>query len=204
MTIQMIPTGILRANSYLLTEGSDAVIIDCGAAESAILSALENLKLHAILLTHGHWDHILGVAEIKALTGAQVAIHQLDAPRLLRSSLSGADNMDCNQTPLDADILLQEGETLTFGNITLQVLHTPGHTQGGVCYLHGASRSLFTGDTLFCGDCGRTDLPGGDWNAMKATLRRLRELPGNYDVYPGHEQETTLERERADNQYLQC
>jgi glyoxylase-like metal-dependent hydrolase (beta-lactamase superfamily II) len=205
MTVLTIPTGILRANSYILADETtrSAVVVDCGALEPELIKALDNFTLHAILLTHGHWDHILGVAELKRLTGAPVAIHTLDAPKLSQPSLSGASNMGRKQTPVEPDLLLKDEETLSFGAIVIQVLHTPGHTQGGVCFLHETTRSLFTGDTLFAGTCGRVDLPGGDWQTMLQSLHKLRGLNGDYKVYPGHDRTSTLEFERRENPELQ-
>jgi glyoxylase-like metal-dependent hydrolase (beta-lactamase superfamily II) len=202
MQISTIPVGPIQSNSYLLTEGSEAVLIDCGAAEPALLEALNGLKLYAVLFTHGHWDHILGAAEIKKRTGAKIAIHPLDAQRLTNPAFSGAGRHGLGQTPLCADVLPEGGDELSFGKILLRAIHTPGHTQGGVCYLHEKTRSLFTGDTLFKGDCGRVDMPGGDWDSMLCSLRSLRDLPGDYSVYPGHGPSTTMAKERAGNRYL--
>ena len=205
MKIQTIPTGLIQANSYLLVDevSNDGVLIDCGAVEKKLIEAVDNVNLRAILLTHGHWDHLLGVAELKERTGAEVVIHTLDAPRLADSSLSEADKYGIHQTSLNADIKTNDGDILDLGSISLRVLHTPGHTEGGVCYIHEPSCSLFSGDTLFRGTCGRIDLAGGNWKTLRNSLRKLRDLDGDYDVYPGHDSATTLENERNSNRYMQ-
>lgn len=199
MEIKTIPAGPLEANSYLLIEKGDAVLIDCGGVNSALEEALKGLSLRAILLTHGHWDHVLGVAEVKEMTGAEIAMHKDDAERLADGKLSGAANYFIKQTPLVPERLLQGGELLGYGEIELRVLHTPGHTPGCVCFIHEPTRSLFSGDTLFLGTCGRTDLPGGNWKDMLRSMRLLRELSGDYAVYPGHGPSTTLSVERRSN-----
>ncbi|MCL2023991.1 MAG: MBL fold metallo-hydrolase [Oscillospiraceae bacterium] len=202
MIIKTIPTGAIQANSYLISSGADAVLVDCGAAEKRLLDALEGLKLHAILLTHGHWDHILGVAELKKRTGAAVVIHRLDAPRLTDPALSRAGSYGIAQEKVSGDIMPKDGEILRYGNIEIRVIHTPGHTPGGLCYR--IDRSIFTGDTLFFETCGRIDFPGGDWSAMRESLFRLRDLDGDFDIYPGHDRATTLAHERVHNRYMQA
>jgi len=199
-----VSLGNIGANCYLLTDeaSGDCAVIDPGfsgkrldrLAESA---PPQNIKL--IILTHRHFDHILGVASLKQQTGAQVAIHHLDAPALTDPQLS-LSRLVGKQQPVDPDILLCDGDVLPLGSLTLQILHTPGHTEGGICILCGDA--LFTGDTLFLGDIGRTDLPTGDYSALLDSIAKLGRLPGNLTVYPGHGPQTTLEHERKFNQYM--
>jgi glyoxylase-like metal-dependent hydrolase (beta-lactamase superfamily II) len=128
----------------------------------------EGLEIVTIVNTHGHGDHTAGNAGLKALTGARVHIHELDGDRYA-----------------GADVLLSAEETLQLGDITFDVIHTPGHTPGGIC-LHAAG-NLFTGDTLFVGDSGRTDLAGGDRPTLGKSIRRLMKLPDHTVVWPGHD-----------------
>jgi glyoxylase-like metal-dependent hydrolase (beta-lactamase superfamily II) len=147
-----------------------AVVIDPGANVKRILSEAERqkLKIAFIVNTHGHADHTAGCAELKRLTGARVIIHALEA----------------DAVP-DADILWADESELKVGELTFNVLHTPGHTPGGICLY--AEGNLFTGDTLFVGDSGRTDLPGGHRPTLGASIRRLMQLPDATVVWPGHD-----------------
>ena len=147
-----------------------------------------------ILLTHGHYDHTTAVPDlVKALPGVQVYIHQADA--------NGAGSQ---LFPLAAQVKdlnnYDEGDTLSLGSLTIEVLHTPGHSKGSVTLKVGDV--LFTGDTLFCGSCGRTDLRGGSYEEIMASLKRLGELEGDFHVCPGHDRTSTLERERKYNPFL--
>lgn len=198
--------GSLETNCYLVTpeEGNgEVIVVDPGAEPGAILDcigALE-LKIAAILLTHGHVDHMAAAAAIRSSSGAQVHIHAADADMLRKpdpywaSIVGGAE-------ACDVDVELADGGQLHLAGLDISVMHTPGHSPGSVCYMVGDT--LFSGDTLFAGSMGRTDLPGGDERAMQASLARLvAEVDGNVQVLPGHGPDTTMESERRSNPFLQ-
>ena len=203
MDIYGTAVGMLGTNCYLLTSGGEAAIIDPGASASRIVKFVESIYKDAItvkyiLLTHGHFDHIGALAGIKArYPEAKVMIHAADADRLVHPERY--DKFFPRVEPLEggADVLLGDGDRLPLGEEAIEVIHTPGHTPGGVVYK--ADGILVTGDTLFHGDAGRTDLPGGDRAELLRSLARLRDLPGDYRVYPGHEEGTTLSEERLYN-----
>ena len=184
--------GSYRTNCYMLWENEECVLIDPGFEPEQILEQVlcKGKKVAAILLTHGHFDHVGGVRQLAADTDCNVYLCQQD--------LSMPQQMTAG--PLYYTHTYGEGDTLTLAGITLQVLHTPGHTPGSVCLI--AEDALFSGDTLFEGSCGRTDLPGGDTATILASLARLQQLPGDYRVYPGHGSATTLSEERRFNPYL--
>jgi glyoxylase-like metal-dependent hydrolase (beta-lactamase superfamily II) len=172
MIIRQLKLGAMDNFSYLVgcEKTLQAVVIDPGANVKRILSEAERqkLKIAFIVNTHGHADHTAGCAELKRLTGARVIIHALEA-----------------DTVPDADILWADESELKVGELTFNVLHTPGHTPGGICLY--AEGNLFTGDTLFVGDSGRTDLPGGHRPTLAASIRRLMQLPDATVVWPGHD-----------------
>ena len=201
MQIKTFPMGEMGANCYLLTDDEgNAVLIDPGAVSSALFEALAGKKLRYILLTHGHFDHILGVAECKRRTGAEVCIGEKDAPMLSDASLSLAQEHSLQrQEPLTPDRLLYDGDVIDFAG-GIRVMETPGHTPGGVCFLW--NDTIFTGDTLFCRTVGRTDFPGGSMDALIRSIDRLQALPGDYILYPGHNRCTTMEEERKHNRYI--
>ena len=194
MTVTSLPVGSIGTNCYLLYDETtkDAAVIDPSDNAKPVAARIKELGLNvrAILLTHGHFDHCGDVKRIRKLTGAQVFVHPAD--RDLPLPLNRG---------LVADRDLADGDLLDLAGTRLRVLHTPGHTPGSVCFLCGDL--LFSGDTLFAGSCGRTDLPGGSPADMIRSLRRLAELAGDYTVYPGHGEETTLAAERETNPFLQ-
>ncbi len=196
MLIKTLPVGLYEANCYIVTDETtlECAVIDPGDESNTILDYLEDRKLKPkyIFLTHGHFDHTMAAQAVKDDTGATLCMHHADAD----VNIAGTARF----TPPDDTVWYQEGDTFTVGSLTFQVIETPGHTPGGVCLL--CEDAIFTGDTLFRESMGRCDLPGGDMPTLLRSLRRLAELPGNYEVYPGHMDSTTMERERLFNYYL--
>ena len=202
-----LPLGPLMTNCYFVrdTETGDAVVVDPGGFSPALvrqaeLVGKENVK--GILLTHCHFDHIMGVAQLKRLTGAPIYLPEEEAGAPADASLNLMGMLPGEQLrPFAADVLVRGEGPLSIGSLRFQVLHTPGHTAGSRCYLIG--RDLLSGDTLFQYSVGRTDFPTGNGATLLASVRRLAALPGDYQVYPGHGDATTLEAERRYNPYLQ-
>lgn len=196
MNIKTMQVGPIGTNCYLLEDEStrQAAVIDPGGDAPRLLAALKGLDVRRILLTHGHYDHTGAAAELAAaLPQAEVYIHERD----YRDVDPGLFPL---RTQLSAVNFYGEGDRLPLGELTLEVLHTPGHSQGSVTLR--CEDVLFCGDTLFAGSCGRTDFPGGDTAKILASLRRLGELEGNLQVLPGHMERSTLDRERQVNPYL--
>lgn len=208
MIISQIQLGHeIFANCYLLIdEGSrEAAIVDAGWYNEAIADVIKenNVKLKYVLLTHGHFDHILGVYGLQKEEGAKVVIHESDAEHLLDPKKSLCEgNFPEPQHPVKADITVKDGDVIMLGNEEIKVMSTPGHTNGSVCYILEKDRVIISGDTLFCMTAGRTDFPGGSDEKMIESLKRLIALDGDYTVLPGHNRATTLESERTRNWYI--
>ncbi len=198
MIVAVMQVGPIQTNCYLLMDEATrkAAIIDAGEDCDQILAALqeEGYTPTHILLTHGHYDHTTAVPDIKAKhPEIQVYIHQADAGGAGRTLFPLADQ-------LDDLILYDEGDVITVGTLNIKVLSTPGHSKGSVVLQ--VNDVLFTGDTLFAQECGRRDLPGGDFNEMLHSLYRLSQLEGNFAVLPGHDRASDLDTERKYNGYM--
>lgn len=190
MNIKTIPVGQLEENCYVVIneETLECVVIDPGDESNAIMDYIEDnkLKCKAIMLTHGHFDHVGAVYAVQEETGCKTYMNKRD------------EGMNGFKLPAGGQYY-DDGDVITEAGMTFQIIATPGHTPGGVSII--CDDALFTGDTLFRGSCGRTDLPGGDMDAELHSLKKLCSLPGDYEVYPGHMDSSTLERERRFNHY---
>lgn len=200
MLIKAIPVGQLGTNCYLATEENTlkTAVIDPGDESGKILDYIEEnrLQVEAIFLTHGHHDHWLGLEGLRDALDVPVYINKKDSYPIGDQSKAKAMKF-----PADDKILYYaEGDELQIGGLSFRVLETPGHSSGSVCLL--CQDVIFSGDTLFRDSCGRTDFEDGDMRAMLKSLLRLASLPGDYEVYPGHMDFTTLSRERAFNYYM--
>lgn len=198
MKVKVLCVGPIGTNCYILEdeEAKAAAVIDPGDEADKILEVLEKdgVTTKYILLTHGHYDHTTGVPDLhKALPQAEIYIHKADA--------NGAGS---HLFPLASQVeslkYYDEGDTLTLGSLTIEALHTPGHSKGSVTLK--VADVLFCGDTLFAGSCGRTDLAGGSYAEIMESLKRLGQLEGDFHVCPGHDVTSTLERERRGNPFL--
>lgn len=205
MQIFTIEPAYREANAYLAASGSVCAAFDPGGEGKRLydIAAAKGLRIERIVLTHVHFDHILGANDLAKLTGAAVYVHAGDVPALYDPSLN-LSSFACREPfVLGKDVTvvsLSEGDEVAVGDERLTVLHTPGHTPGSACFVCGGD--LLTGDTLFCQNIGRTDFPGGSVTQMRRSLERLKDLPGDYRLYSGHGEETKLGRERESNPYL--
>ncbi len=197
MKIECLPVGYLRANCYVLWDEASkkSAVIDPGGNPEIILGFLKEhgLECETILLTHAHDDHTKGVYGVMEGTGARVCMNRGDVGLTVRRT--GL----CFQEPEDT-VFIGEGDEIPVGALTVRVLETPGHTPGGLCFL--CEDALFSGDTLFRGSTGRADL-GGDFDTELRSLKKLAALEGDYRVFPGHADPTTLQAERESNPYMQ-
>ena len=212
MIIRQMALGPIQANCFILgcEETRQAVVIDPGDDTDRILTTLANDRLTVvhIINTHGHFDHVGANRRLKAVTGADLLIHREDAPMLSHLSASAAAwGLAAENSPLP-DRLLEDGDTIVFGTHTLKVIHTPGHSPGGIClyteYLQGGQtrKAVFVGDTLFKESIGRTDFPGGDFDTLIASIRnKLFVLDDDVKVYPGHMDNTSIAHEKRSNPF---
>lgn len=206
MKIQRFLTGPLEVNCYLMIDEATgkAAVLDPGGMNPQLEAAINQIgekNVEKILLTHGHFDHIGGVSVLQKKTGAQVFLYEEDKDFPGNSSLNLSVMAIGQEIPsFSVDRLLKDGETFSLGKTAFTVLHTPGHTQGSCCYL--SENVLFTGDTLMRNSVGRTDFPTGNMPKLTKSLQQLALLPGNYTIYPGHGEPSTLDEERKRNPYL--
>jgi len=205
LIIKELVVGPLMANCFILgcAKTKEAVVIDPGGNADRILLSLADskLKVKYIINTHGHFDHVSANGKIKDATGADILIHPLDAPMLETISSNAAvfgvsveNSPPCDQT-------IEEDDTVSFGKIALKVIHTPGHTPGGISlYTNGI---VFVGDTLFAGSIGRTDFPGGDFNTLISSIKtKLFKLEDDVRVLSGHGPETSIGSEKRFNPFV--
>ncbi len=205
MIIKELVVGPLMANCFICgcSKTKEAVVIDPGGDANTILLSLADseLKVKYIINTHGHFDHVSANGKMKDATGADILIHPLDAPMLEKLSSNAAffgvsveNSPPCDQT-------LEEGDTVSFGDIILKVVHTPGHTPGGISlYANGI---VFVGDTLFAGSIGRTDFPGGDFNTLISSIKtKLFNMEDDVRVFSGHGPETSIGEEKRHNPFV--
>lgn len=205
MLVETLTVGPVMTNCYILAceATKKAAVIDPGGDAKRILEAVKRMGVDVVyvLNTHGHFDHTLANDAVVSATGATLAIHEADAPMLAMGG--GAAWFGMKGSKSRPDLLLHDGDTLDVGNLRLQVLHVPGHSPGGVAFYLEKEGVVFSGDALFQMGIGRTDLPGGDYDRLIASIRtRLLSLPPDTVVYPGHGPATTIARERVGNPFL--
>ena len=204
MKILTYRLGIAHTNCYLIYDekSNKACLIDPAEYYDRILDVIESkgLSLEYIILTHGHFDHIFGANTFRDKTGAKIAAHEVET-EYLENSEKSLTSIQGGETVF-ADILLKKNDILTFGDISLKVIHTPGHTKGSCCFICESEKVMFSGDTLFKNGIGRFDLYGGNYGILMESLRELKNIKENYKIYPGHGDSTTLDNEVAGNPYL--
>ena len=203
VNIETVVLNEVYTNCYLLTDEKtgEMAVIDPGFYSAALTKRLDlsGKKLKYILLTHGHYDHILYVSELKNRYGGEVCISKVEKPLVENGSLNAMISF-YEIKPFDIDIALDDNDCVYLGDQKIEFMLTPGHTKGSGIYI--MDDVIFSGDTVFCRSIGRTDLPTGDQSEMFRSLERISKLPGDYTICPGHDRKTTLEYERKYNPYF--
>lgn len=192
MFFKTLNKGMAGSNTYILGDKDEAVVIDVGNRADDIFEQVvgAGMRVKYIILTHGHFDHMTYLEELQRKTNAKVVIHAADAAALADTVSNVSALFGMAKSFSAPDVLVEEGSVLQVGDLQLTILHTPGHTPGGICVR--CDNMLFTGDTLFDGDFGRTDLPGGDSRVLRQSIERLFELDGELMIYPGHDSNNRL------------
>ena len=209
MKLYVVPAGSIRTNAYLLTapERGEAVLIDAPGGvwpQIAPVLAAEQCRLTELWITHGHWDHMQGAAEVVRATGAKVSAHPadralLETPEVMGIFLEEGETLE----PVHVDRWLGPGDRLEALGTVAEVRHVPGHCPGNVLFYFAAEGAAFVGDALFAGSVGRTDLPGGSFEVLERSIReQIYPLPEETVVYPGHGHDTTVGAERSTNPYV--
>ncbi|MEW5745436.1 MAG: MBL fold metallo-hydrolase [Nitrospirota bacterium] len=203
MVIKTVVVGPLQVNCFIIAdeETRKALVVDPGDEPDRIMDLIrqQGLDLQYIVCTHGHFDHVGAVIDMKQETGARVVLHKDDLEIYAAAKEMGALWGFAAETQPEPDLFVRDGDTIAVGNLQFRVFHTPGHSPGGIClYSEGVA---VTGDTLFAGSIGRTDFHGGDINRLKQSFRRLMELPDSTKVLPGHGPSSTIGRERSHNMF---
>ncbi len=206
MNLRSMVLGPVETNVYFVQNRAtkEMFLVDPAADPSRIIERINEMQgtLKGILLTHGHFDHIQAVPELKERYQVPVYADGAEIPMLSdpNVNMTGAYGKACAINP---DVVLSDGEEFTLAGFAVKTLHTPGHTKGSCCYYLKEEKTLFSGDTLFCRSVGRTDFPGGSTREMMVSLHRLLdELPGDTDVYPGHDEATTISDEKRYNPFV--
>ncbi len=208
MQIYTIEAGPVLTNGYIVydEQTKEAAIIDVPPEGTELyLKKINelNLKPEAIILTHSHWDHSAEAPELKRRTGAPIYMHKADEYRIISPAQHSIFELPFELEPFKADNYLQDGQQLNLCSSQCEILHTPGHTEGGICIYFPNEKILFTGDTLFNMGVGRVDLPGGDWNTLyKSITEKLMVLPDDTNIYPGHGEPSTIGFEKGQNPFL--
>lgn len=208
MYIKCVPAGAISANCFVLCDEKTKIgaIIDPGAYDFNVKKAIVDMgikELKYILCTHGHFDHITGVADLKkAYPEAEICIGKEDASMLSDGNLNMANYFDMPFSPCYANIELSDNDVIKLSDIEITVASAPGHTPGGVLYVLKEEKVIFSGDTLFSGSIGRTDLYGGDYSVLMKTLKKFKEYPDDFVVHTGHGESTTIGKELKTNMYL--
>ncbi|HZK18843.1 MAG TPA: MBL fold metallo-hydrolase [Clostridia bacterium] len=206
MILKVLPVGMMEANCIIVgcKKTLEAAIIDPGEEAGRILNTVEDLKFKvgSIILTHAHIDHIAALKDVQEATDAKVLVHKGDAEMLSNPGINLSMFMGGSISG-DADHLLEDGDLIHIGELELEVLHTPGHTPGGICLYLGAHNVVITGDTLFAGSVGRSDFPGGNHGQLINSIKeKLLVLPDTTKVYPGHGPSSTIAFEKKNNPFL--
>ena len=203
MRIERVVVGELESNCWVVGDDGKGplVVIDPGADPERVLAVIAGRPVAAVVLTHGHFDHLGGASAVVADTGAPLFVHEADAARLEDPDLNGGAAFGYFVVAPGAARLLGDGDVVEAGDLRLDVIETPGHTAGSICLFSAASGDLFCGDTLFRGSVGRTDFPGGDARALRASIAALAALPPSTLAHPGHGPDTTLAHEARANPF---